>query len=90
MEKLILIIAVIAFFVQSAFVTALCLRIKQMKKADEAYKTKESEIQVNQENKEAAEKILKGIENNEFKMHLQFIVDTKTKRIVSAEALSRW
>ena len=36
------------------------------------------------------ESILKGFENNEFKMHLQFIVDNKTKKIVSAEALSRW
>lgn len=36
------------------------------------------------------ESILNGLENNEFKMYLQSIVDTKTKRIVSAEALSRW
>ena len=34
--------------------------------------------------------ILNGIENNEFKMYLQFIVDSKNKKIVSAEALSRW
>ena len=31
-----------------------------------------------------------GLENDEFKMYLQFIVDNKTKNIVSAEALSRW
>ena len=36
------------------------------------------------------ESILAGIENNEFKMYLQFIVDNKTKKVVSAEALSRW
>ena len=36
------------------------------------------------------ENIITGLENNEFKMYLQFIVDSKTKRIVSAEALSRW
>lgn len=36
------------------------------------------------------ESILNGLENNEFKMYLQFIVDSKTKKIVSAEALSRW
>ena len=35
-------------------------------------------------------KIKEGFKNNEFKMHLQFIVDNKTKKIVSAEALSRW
>lgn len=40
--------------------------------------------------KEITESILNGLENNEFKMYLQFIVDTKTKKIVSAEALSRW
>ncbi len=34
--------------------------------------------------------IAKGIKNNEFKMYLQFIVDRKTKKIASAEALSRW
>lgn len=37
-----------------------------------------------------AESILHGLENNEFNMYLQFIVDSKTKKIVSAEALSRW
>ncbi len=36
------------------------------------------------------ESVLSGLKNNEFKMHLQFIVDNKTKKIVSAEALSRW
>ena len=35
-------------------------------------------------------KIRYGLKNQEFKMHLQFIVDNKTKRIVSGEALSRW
>ena len=34
--------------------------------------------------------IAKGLQNDEFKMYLQFIVDNKTKNIVSAEALSRW
>ncbi len=43
-----------------------------------------------QEEKQITEKILKGFENNEFKMYLQFVVDNKTKKIVSAEALSRW
>ena len=35
-------------------------------------------------------KIRHGLKNKEFKMHLQFIVDNKTKQIVSGEALSRW
>ena len=42
------------------------------------------------EDKLLVEKIKKGFENNEFKMYLQFIVDSKTKKIASAEALSRW
>lgn len=36
------------------------------------------------------EAIKNGLQNDEFKMYLQFIVDNKTKGIVSAEALSRW
>lgn len=43
-----------------------------------------------QEEKKITESILKGFEKNEFKMYLQFVVDSKTKKIVSAEALSRW
>ena len=43
-----------------------------------------------QEEKEITESILRGFENKEFKMYLQFIVDNKTKKIVSAESLSRW
>ncbi len=41
-------------------------------------------------NKELLKKIERGFENNEFKMHIQFIVDNKTKQISLAEALSRW
>ena len=36
------------------------------------------------------EAIKKGLQNDEFKMYLQFIVDNKTKDIASAETLSRW
>ena len=43
-----------------------------------------------QEEKKITENILKGFEKDEFKVYLQFIVDNSTKRIVSAEALSRW
>ena len=35
-------------------------------------------------------KIEEGFINEEFKMYLQFIVDNKSKEIVSGEALSRW
>ncbi len=40
--------------------------------------------------KELLENIIYGFDNNEFKLFVQFIVNNKTKKIVSAEALSRW
>lgn len=40
--------------------------------------------------KELLKNIERGFVNSEFKMHLQFIVDNKTKNIALAEALSRW
>ncbi len=40
--------------------------------------------------KDLLENILKGLQNNEFKLYVQFIVDNKTKKIISCEALSRW
>lgn len=40
--------------------------------------------------KKLLKKIQEGFDNNEFKMYLQFIVDNKDKKIVSAETLSRW
>ena len=40
--------------------------------------------------KEFLKKIENGFKNGEFKMYLQFVVDNKTKKIVCAEALSRW
>ncbi len=42
------------------------------------------------EEKELYESILQGLKNSEFKLHVQFVVDNKTKKIVSCEALSRW
>ena len=35
-------------------------------------------------------KIDAAFKNNEFKLYLQFIADSKSKELVSAEALSRW
>ena len=43
-----------------------------------------------QYNHDLCEAIAMGLRNDEFKMYLQFIVDNKTKKIVHAEALSRW
>ena len=47
-------------------------------------------MNTDQNSRELISAIEKGLRNDEFKMYLQFIVDNKTKDIVSAEALSRW
>lgn len=40
--------------------------------------------------KETARELSEALARGEFKLYVQFIVDNKTKEIVSAEALSRW
>ena len=47
-------------------------------------------INITPDEKLLLEKIHEGFDNEEFKMYLQFTVDSKTKHIVAAEALSRW
>lgn len=47
-------------------------------------------MSINESSKKLLRTIEEGLQNGEFKMYLQFIVDNKTKGIVSAEALSRW
>lgn len=42
------------------------------------------------EEKRLIERFASGLAHEEFKLYLQFVVDNKTKKIVSAEALSRW
>lgn len=42
------------------------------------------------ERKTFLDEIFKGFENEEFKLYLQFIIDNKTEKIASAEALARW
>lgn len=49
-----------------------------------------SDIKSKQKEKILLGKIENGLKNQEFKMHLQFIVENKTAKIISAEALSRW
>ena len=95
MEKLI-IISSISFFVEAIIIAILLLHIRRIQKNNAANEKKNTTGPVfycnvkSEEEKKAIENILSGIENNEFKMYLQFIVDNKTKNIVSAEALSRW
>ena len=42
------------------------------------------------EKKKMLESFARGFENEEFKLYLQFVVNNKTKDIISCEALSRW
>lgn len=93
--KIFIIILLLAFLIQSGFVISLLLRIRRMKADTAEDPSNNTDNQdhisnVDREEEEHKESILKGIENNEFKMYLQFVVDTKTKKLVSAEALSRW
>ena len=54
------------------------------------FRGKTSNQKCSSEEKDFLKKIEEGLKNDEFKMYLQFIVDNKDKKIVSAEALSRW
>ena len=77
-----------------AVVVFLSLKIKNIRKENAVSEstTNKSTHHVNAEDsdKDITESIIKGLENNEFKTYLQFVVDNKTKKIVSAESLSRW
>ena len=86
---------IFAFLIQSAFTAVLFFRIRKMEKSDSANsiaepKKKNIDYNLPKDEINITDSILSGMENNEFKMYLQFIVDTKTKKIVSGEALSRW
>ena len=91
MNGLILIALLIGLFAQSVGVVVLLLRNKRIeRKRKEDCEQQSIYLRIREEEKKIAESLLEGIENSEFKMYLQFIVDGKTKKIVSAEALSRW
>ena len=86
-------IVIFACLVQSAFIVALIIKVRRIEKnnaIEEVVATNGTKKETKAEEKEATENILNGIKNNEFKMYLQFIVDNQSKKIVSAEALSRW
>jgi len=88
MEKLIITAVIIAFLLQTAYITALLFRIKRIEKNNATCKSSDSDAEIKEN--DTIKSIAEGIKNNEFKMYLQFIVDTKTKNVVLAEALSRW
>ncbi len=86
-------IETLLIFILAFFVIALLIKIGNMKKENEAEKITDSKNDRKTEaaqDKKMIESILKGLEKDEFKMYLQFIVDNATKKISSAEALSRW
>lgn len=89
MERFAVLILCFAFSVQSAFVAVLLFRIRKKRNTNLGAQKMQS-MNNNQEKKEITQSILKGLENNEFKMYLQFVVANKTEKIVSAETLSRW
>ena len=89
MEK-ILMLVLLAFLVQTVVVTVLLFYIKRIKNNTPDLGGEFAYDEMQEEKKQNTERLLSGIINNEFKMYLQCIVDTKTGKIVSAEALSRW
>ena len=59
-------------------------------KFGEIFKKVASEKKTHLSERKLLKNIRKGFENQEFKMYLQFIVDSKQGKIASAETLSRW
>ena len=76
----------LALFAQTLLIIALVLLVLRLKRTA----TKKEALGSRAKQKEEREEILRGLENEEFKMFLQFVVDIKDNGIVSAEALSRW
>ncbi len=94
--EFLIIISLIAFLAEAVVIVLLLLNIQRMQRISAENEKNESirpivycNVQTEEE-KKAVESIFNAIENNEFKMYLQFIVDNNTKKIMSAEALSRW
>ncbi len=90
--EIVLIVMGIALVAETAFV----LRIRRIKHTEMAIKmpnydnrTGNQSVQTDEVLSET-DRFLQGIENGEFKMYLQFVVDSKTQKITMAEALSRW
>lgn len=74
----------------AAAVVLLVLMLKRSKEKTRTVLEAEENFILTPEGKALLCDIENGLEKGEFKMYLQFIVDNKTKRITSAEALSRW
>ena len=76
--------------VLALMVIALVIRLKKVKKTAQGNVSEKDIALIVAEEKLLLDNIEQGLKNREFKMYLQFSVDSKTKKLVSAEALSRW
>lgn len=74
----------------AAAVVFLSVVLRRSRQKIKAAILKEKNFGFSPEEKSLLDKIDYGFKNDEFKMYLQFVVDNKTKHIVSSEALSRW
>lgn len=90
--KIMLIVMGILLAVETAFL----LHILRTKHAETTSKMPNDDKQVSSPSltpdgmPTETDRFLQGIANGEFKMYLQVVVDTKTRKITMAEALSRW
>ena len=71
-------------------VVCLVIKLKNVKKIAQNSISSKIISGIAVEEKLLLDSIENGLRNEEFKMYLQFSVDNKTKKLVSAEALSRW
>ena len=74
----------------AAAVVVLLITLKKSREKTRTVLEVEENFIFSEDGKALLSDIENGLENGEFKMYLQFIVDNKTHRISSAEALSRW
>ena len=74
----------------AAAVVILLLCLKRSREKTRTVLEAEENFIFSEEGKALLSDIENGLEKGEFKMYLQFIVDNKTHKIASAEALSRW
>ena len=80
----------ICCFILAGAVVFLSVMLKKSKNKLVAFLKSKEFFGISVAEKELLDDIERGFKNDEFKMYLQFIVDNKTKKLVSAEALSRW
>lgn len=92
----ILVLIVIVMGLALVIETALLLGKRKAKHTETTSTTQNTDKQENLQSAQTdatqtdMDSFLQGIANGEFKMYLQFVVNSKTRKITMAEALSRW